>query len=178
MLKQERRLLIPQQSEVEQWCSISPPESTTSLPHNAKTPPAREKWGFCKEITREVGGGLPFILSTSSALGDLVRCLESGSYVFQACLQEANLKINKPQLPCKGTPWIDTKSEHIQCVPVLSGAESGPEFLQSPGPSISTKRQVTSRCNTNTRQILDSSSAFAGRHRNTQGLSLVPRSRY
>lgn len=41
---------------------------------------------FCMEITQEVGGGLPLILSTSSALGDLVQRLESGSYVFQACL--------------------------------------------------------------------------------------------
>lgn len=41
---------------------------------------------FCKEITRQVGGGLPLILSTSSALGDLVQRLESGSYVFQARL--------------------------------------------------------------------------------------------
>lgn len=61
-------------------------QRTASLPCDAKTPPPWEKWGFCKKITREVGGGLPFILSTSSALGDLVRCLESGSYVFQAWL--------------------------------------------------------------------------------------------
>lgn len=66
-----------------------------------------------------------------------------GARVFQACLQAANLEINKSRLPCEGNPWIATKSQRVWCLLGLRGAEPSPDCLPQPCPCTSTHRRVT-----------------------------------